>query len=345
MTSFRERLPRHCLSVGIGMVIGGIMMLSLPAHASPVQVATTDGTFPMTCTLVDSHLSCSGDLPTESPTTPPPTTAPPTTVPPTTAPPTTPPPTTTGPQVNCLALPSRCGFPDSTNTGPAAGTFTVMTSLTANVANKVYDHIQVNGCTTVTAPGVTIRNSRLLGNGCFYSVNNQSTGLKLDHDEISCSDSANTGVTLANYAISFSNIHGCENGLNVADVGNVSLTDSWIHNMFRGSTSHTDGVQIGQGAANIIFRHNTIAMSTDDNSAIIMWDEENPQNSNLQVTNNLLTGGGFTVYCPRMNASNVTVIGNRFGTFAFGFSNGCTAGHATWLNNVRDSNGSSIPAV
>jgi hypothetical protein len=331
--------------VGIGMVIGGIMMLSLPAHASPVQVATTDGTFPMTCTLVDSHLSCSGDLPTASPTTPPPTTAPPTTVPPTTAPPTTPPPTTTGPQVNCLALPSRCGFPDSTNTGPAAGTFTVMTSLTANVANKVYDHIQVNGCTTVTAPGVTIRNSRLLGNGCFYSVNNQSTGLKLDHDEISCSDSANTGVTLANYAISFSNIHGCENGLNVADVGNVSLTDSWIHNMFRGSTSHTDGVQIGQGAANIIFRHNTIAMSTDDNSAIIMWDEENPQNSNLQVTNNLLTGGGFTVYCPRMNASNVTVIGNRFGTFAFGFSNGCTSGHATWLNNVRDSNGSTIPAA
>jgi hypothetical protein len=222
----------------------------------------------------------------------------------------------------------------------------VVTSLTANVANKVYDHIQVNGCTVVTAPGVTIRNSRLLGNGdCFYTVNNKSTGLKLDHDEISCSDTANTGVTLANYAISFSNIHGCENGLNVADVGNVSLTDSWIHNMFRGQGSHTDGIQIGQGAANIIFRHNTIAMSTDDNSAIIMWDEGNPQNSNLQVTNNLLTGGGFTVYCPRANANNVTVIGNRFGTFAFGFSNGCTPGHATWLNNVRDSTGATIAAA
>jgi hypothetical protein len=140
------------------------------------------------------------------------------------------------------------------------------------------------------------------------------------------------------------NIHNCENGLNVG--GNVTVKDSYIHDLFDGNGAHTDGAQFNQGASNITFTHNTIiSPAPGGTSAIIMWDENDPQNANVLISGNLLAGGTYTLYCPRNNSTNVRIINNRFGPYQYGSSNSCVSGHvAEFTGNVTDSTGAPLGA-
>jgi hypothetical protein len=293
------------------------------------------------------HVDCppaiaTSPSPTSTPTATP--TATPTSVPPTTVPPTTVPPTTTLPaqQNNCLPVPSACGFPDDTNTGPAAGTLMETTSVVLT-RSGTYDHVQFNGCVEVRAANVVITNSVVNGNGCFYAVRNFSTNLRIDHSEITCGDTSGTAVTADNYTVTFSDVHGCENGFNVNS--NVVVSDSWIHGLFFGPGAHTDGAQFSQGGGPITFRHNTIRAGTSSNSAIIMWDEGDPQNHDVLIQNNILAEGGFTLYCGRMNSTNVRIVQNRFVPGFYDYANSCTPGHVlSWTGNVIDRTGATAQA-
>jgi len=246
----------------------------------------------------------------------------------------------------CQANPSACGLPDATNTGvPAGKSLSVISGdYTVSDNGAVIDGKEIRGCVEVRAANVTIRNSRIVANGCFYAVRNFSTGLTLSDVDITCGDANGTGVTATNYTIIRANIHNCENGLNVG--GNVTLEDSYIHDLFDGNGAHTDGAQFNQGASNITFRHNTIiSPAPGGTSAIIMWDESDPQNTNVLITGNLLAGGTYTLYCPRNNSSNVNIVGNRFGNYQYGSSNSCVSGHvAQFSGNVRDSDGGALGA-
>lgn len=278
---------------------------------------------------------------TVPPTTPPVTTPPPTTVPPTTVPPTTTPPAQT---TNCLPKPSACGFPDATNTGVPtswAPIKTVNGDMSVTTAGATLDGWDIHGCLSIKAANVTVRNSRINAD-CFYAVQSLSTGLVLDHDQISCAGGTGTGVTAAGYSIIASDISGCENGLNVG--GPVSMVDSFVHDLtfISNATTHTDGAQFNQGAGPVTFQHNTIDAGPDSNSAIIMWDEGDPQNHDVTITNNILANGGFTLYCPRNNASNDVISGNHFVPGFYGPSNGCTAGHVAWSGNVLDATGAAL---
>jgi hypothetical protein len=271
--------------------------------------------------------------------------------PPTAAPPTAPPPnttTTTPPtdQKGCLVKPSACGFPDGTNTGVAAGTKLAIVngSYVVSQAGAVVDGQEIHGCVEVRAANVTIRNTRILGNDCFYAVRNFSTGLRLENDEITCGGSGGTGVTSDNYTVVKSNVYGCENGFNVHS--NVVVQDSWIHNLYYGPGAHTDGAQFNQGGGPITFSHNTIIAPDSGNSAIIMWDEADPQNHDVLISNNILANGGFTLYCPRTASSNVKIVNNRFGEFGYGQVNGCTGGQvAQFSGNVNDADSSVVRAA
>jgi len=271
----------------------------------------------------------------------------------TAAPPTMAPPpatsTTTAPTVNkngCAAKPSACGFPDSTNTGvPVGNKLAILNSnYVVSQAGAIVDGQEIHGCVEVRAANVTIRNSRILGDNCFYAVRNFSTGLRLENDEITCGDSNGTAVTADNYTVIKSNVHGCENGFNVNN--NVVVQDSWVHDLYYGPGAHTDGAQFNQGGGPITFSHNTIVAPDNGNSAIIMWDESDPQNHDVLISNNILANGGFTLYCPRSNASNVRIVNNRFGEYGYGQVNGCSSGHvADFSGNVNDADGSTVRAA
>ena len=96
--------------------------------------------------------------------------------------------------------------------------------------------------------------------------------------------------------------------------GNVVLEDNYLHSFanFIAQGAHQDCIQITSGS-NIVIRHNTCMINVDGANAAIMTGSYS--GSNLLFENNLLAGGGYTVYCgDHTGYTNVTVRNNRFST-------------------------------
>lgn len=87
---------------------------------------------------------------------------------------------------NCAAVPSACGYPDATNTGPAAGTtFTRVPEdatsgagwewnatnevVIVTAADTVLENLDVHGTISISVPNVTVRNSRVTACGASAS--------------------------------------------------------------------------------------------------------------------------------------------------------------------------------
>ena len=64
---------------------------------------------------------------------------------------------------------------------------------------------------------------------------------------------------------------------------------------FCSGSDHFDGFQ-SDGGNNITLRHNTIRNPCDQTSAIILGTNTSPID-NVVIDNNLMSGGGYTVYC------------------------------------------------
>jgi len=114
---------------------------------------------------------------------------------------------------------------------------------------------------------------------------------------------------------------------------------------------HFDGLT-SDGGTNEVYDHNTIRNPCTQTSAILISTNTSPI-SNVTITNNLMTGGGYTLYCAASNpgvGGFETVTGNRiaktyrstsgfYGPTAYCSSSGVTA----WSNNVWDEDGSPLP--
>jgi len=85
-----------------------------------------------------------------------------------------------------------------------------------------------------------------------------------------------------------------------SDGGHFSLTDSYLHDFTtRTSNGHVDGFQT-EGSSNGVIRGNTFLMTTDAgssraNSAIAVWDGRRDA-TDYTISDNLIAGGGFSVY-------------------------------------------------
>jgi hypothetical protein len=250
---------------------------------------------------------------------------------------------------NCRPNPGACGFPNAANTGvPAGVALTVVNgNVTLSTAGMVYEGKDVHGCIRVTASNVTIRNSRIscpdteTPGGAYTRVFNTSPNLTIVDSEINCQGGYGIAVGESNYNLLRVDITNCENGGHIN--ANVTVRDSWIHGLTGGADGHFDGFQFGQGGGNVVIERNTIDNPNSQTSAIIMWDEENPQNADVLIQNNLLAGGGYTLYCGKFGtAVNVKILGNRFATGFYGNSTNCAAGGEVWSGNVYDFDGSTI---
>ena len=54
--------------------------------------------------------------------------------------------------------------------------------------------------------------------------------------------------------------------------------------------------------------------SCNGTSALIMGNNANGPSSNTTISNNLLAGGAYTLYCPSKSTANFRVVGNHFST-------------------------------
>jgi len=216
-------------------------------------------------------------------------------------------------RANCAPRPSGCGLPDAANTGVPAGTKLAVVNggMTIKQAGSVIDGKDIHGCVDIEAPKVTIRRSRI---ACpdFYVVGSfaerySGGGALVEDVEIDCLTSNGTGIGSYGLTAVRVNIHGCQNGFDVDNT--ITVQDSYIHDFYNTADNHADGLQLNAGA-HITITHNTI-FNPGGTSAVI---SSASGDSDVLVSNNLLAGGSYSLYCPRDSSSNFRVIGNRIST-------------------------------
>ena len=180
---------------------------------------------------------------------------------------------------------------------------------------------KINGCVTVQASNVTIRNSEINCDGAT-GIWSGGTGLLVENTEIECGHKpGQTGLTPQNFTVRRTELFGCENIIWAER--NVVIEDSYIHDpipccSWPAPKPHTDSIQIPSGATNIRIRDNRvyggyIDQSDFGNAAITMGGNV----GGIAVDNNILAGGGYTLYCEQENLGGngnppLQVTNNRF---------------------------------
>lgn len=225
----------------------------------------------------------------------------------------TPSPTAT-PGLNCMPQPSRCGYPDSTNTGVPAGQALSPRSGDVHLnLSGTYTNLDIAGCVYVEANNVILKNSRIRGD-CYFSIRTAGisgatwTGLVVQDVEIilSATKEGAYGICCSNYTLTRVWVHGSPNGNAGADCVYLN-TNVLVQHSFcevgilpcvgdpSCTPAHSDGMT-SDGGRDVVLDHNTIRNPNSQTSAILLSTNSGPV-VNTTIKNGLYAGGGYTVYC------------------------------------------------
>jgi hypothetical protein len=248
--------------------------------------------------------------------------------------------------------PSPSGYPDASTTGVPPGTALAVWqgNMTITTPGAIIDSMDIRGCVTVNASNVVIRKSKVSCAGPSV-VWSGSTNLLVENTTLDCQGTRGTALTPRNYTARRLQASGCENILWAE--ANVTLEDSYLHDPIPynpATDPHTDSVQVPSGASNITIRHNRIYggyinQQNFGNSAITSGGGV----TNYLVENNVLAGGGFTIYCDGGGDSNYRVVNNRFSTVfvptvgGFGPVFDCARNATQFSGNVYHESGQPLP--
>lgn len=314
---------------------------------------------------VDLTFNPVGTVPTPTATTPAPsasitptvTPTPTPTVTPTTTVTPTPTATSTPPVglLNCETTPSACGYPDSTNTGPAAGTaFTKVPSqatsgpgwewadylgaVRVTGANAVVSGLDVSGQIIIDAPNATVTNNivSVCGNtndpdviAIRYRASDssyQGSNATISHNTLNglpsgCSYRARSGVRdiygeAPNVTVDANNITGIGNGITIEYSG--SVTNNWIHNLGHIAGDHHSGISSHGGAASLLWQHNTVLLAND------VWNDGGG------------VSGALTIYSDFAHAQNITIQDNLISGGSYTVYGGNSGGsYTTPSTNIK----------
>jgi hypothetical protein len=235
----------------------------------------------------------------------------------------------------CMPSPAACGYPDVSTTGVQPGVTLSPASGTVHLATPgmVYENRLVTGDIIVEAPNVTIRNVKLVKQNPSYGISvknggswqDTQAGLLLDHVEIDLGGTMDgNGIAFNGYTARHVFFH---NGADCAAMGqNVLIEDSlcvdgpdangdgWPDSTgFCNGPEHIDGFQ-SDGGSGITLRHNTMRNPCEQTSNILL-SSNTGHISNARVEDNLLAGGGYSLYCAgmadRSSVTNIVATGNR----------------------------------
>lgn len=245
------------------------------------------------------------------------------------------------------ALPA---YPNETCTGVKAG-ITLQQHVGdffINTDGYVLENKHINGCIEVTAANVTIRNTKITcqsNYGIASYGSGDDGGLLVEDVEIDCNHTNTTAISYSGLTARRLHIHGCENGLSIDH--SVTLTDSFIHDIYEGATGHGDGIQASNGS-NTLIEHNTIYGESTTSSININNNAAGPTTSNVTISNNLIAGGAYTLYCPIPLSVNFKIINNHFSRIfypnagAFGPQADCSD-ETVISGNVWHDTGAAVP--
>jgi len=194
-------------------------------------------------------------------------------------------------------------FPDADSTGvPDGVSLTASGSLNITKDGTVVDGLHVRGTITIAADDVTVRNTLVQGGGAGYPINVQSgtTGALIEHVEVDNLNSTGIGILMnGSGTIRAADIHSAEDGIRIQS-DDVTIEDSYIHDLHRQPGGHHDTIQIRSGD-DVTIRGNNLqpyVASTDDpmNAAIQIGSLLGAdQISNFVVVGNLMNGGNYTI--------------------------------------------------
>ncbi len=276
----------------------------------------------------------------------------------------------------CVGNPSGCGYPDASTTGVPAGT--ALRSVPGQVSSgpgwsfsggtlsvtgtgAVLQGLAVNGSIDVSASNVVISKVRVVQTGESWGIGLRHTkNVTIQDSEIS-SPAASGGDRLL---VGIKDVYGDASGTKVlrTDVWHAStgvqihaglIQDSYIHDPGYASGDHLNGITSnGSFGETLTIEHNTVLNSYGQTDAISLFEDFSVQ-ANRVIDNNLVAGGGYTIYGganPGGKAtSNIKITNNRFSRMYFpdGGSYGPYTAYAsgsgnTWSGNVWDDTGKAV---
>jgi hypothetical protein len=251
--------------------------------------------------------------------------------------------------------PPSAGRPDATNTGVPAGT--VLTDYTGaadnSLSNTTFSNVRFRGS------GYIFRGSNLVFKNCEFEAGGvifEGNNIQMERCDVTGDLSINNsqGVTLL-----YNNIHNWTDGLHItseiggAVVRNVTASYNFIHTPQPGCGDHSDGVQL-LGINGFAATYNTIDLGKQftlcgdanplNGAFQIKTDFTGVVNQNMDISNNYLNGGGYTLRLYQCAGTN-RVTNNRFGRdFTWGpvayTASSCPV--ADKSGNVYDDTGSPI---
>ncbi|MBA8792697.1 hypothetical protein FHX74_000291 [Friedmanniella endophytica] len=275
-----------------------------------------------------------------------------------------------GLRLGCALVPSGCGYPDATNTGVPSGTKLVR--IPADVSSgsgwSFHDgYLDITGSRTtlsgyaitgdvsVSADDVTIENSSItVGGESFGVAVRHADDLRLDHVEIKPPSTADRLL------VGVKDIYGDSNGTTIVDseisgvstgiqIGGGTIEDNYIHGLIANDGDHLNGVTSNGSTQQLTIRHNTILNPVSQTDAIGLFQDFGVE-ANRSIDDNLLGGGGYTLYAgsgTHGTTSGIKITNNRFTASLFplgGYWGPATAydrngSGNTWSGNVWDLTG------
>jgi hypothetical protein len=281
-------------------------------------------------------------------------------------------------QLNCAAVPSKCGYPDGTNTGVPSGT--TLKAVPGQVSsgpgwhfNTLHQYVEVNGQGAVlsglyipynldiSASGVTIKDSQIVSSGSFGISLRHATGAIIEHCTVSGRNSTTGRLDAA-----IMDIYGDSTGLAIEDnnvlyartamlVDTGTVSGNYMHAFGYIVGDHTNGVFDPGSSNSLTIDDNTILNNFGQTDAISLDASAHGQAvANKTVEDNLLAGGGYTIYGgDSLNnaTSHILIENNRFskvyyphgGQYGPGAYFGSQGTGNVWSANFWDNSGLAIP--
>lgn len=236
---------------------------------------------------------------------------------------TTPPPSGGGGGTqSCPAYPA---FPTASCTGVPAGVSLASNgSLSTTSASQNITGQLINGDLIINHNNVTVTNSVIKGR-VVYNNHRGLTLRDVDLGPDSCPGSSNGGDRLiAGDDFTLNRVHLHNNGadlLALSGGGTVLIQDSLFDRTCYYASDHLDAIQYYDpgGVANVTLSHNTIDVRPSNTggfgNAAIFWADFPGAGSRLNIYNNYVAGGNYTIYALDADVGSGVIIdisGNRF---------------------------------
>lgn len=214
-------------------------------------------------------------------------------------------------------------YPTAATTGVPAGTvLTASGSKNITTNGTVIDSLNLTGSITVDAQNVTIKNTKINysgsgggGSGAIKILSNAT--VTIDHVEVDGKSAVHACVWHegASMNLTYLNCHDVEDGVfswaatgTASSGNNFLLENSYITRLNAvESNGHWDGYQT-EGAVNGVIRHNNFDVDENASGSISIWNGQK-NTDNILVENNLVAGGGFSIYAEDYHPSEANPVG------------------------------------